>query len=279
MVANNEDVAPEIVWHYTTWRGLQGILGSKAIWASHLEFLNDQKEFNLAVETAVNVLQRSFPDDLEQRRRERVERASTWLGRTQKRALCVASFSTEGDDLSQWRAYSKGHVGIAIGFESRRLLEIAAREEGRFVRCLYCADEHRGLLEPALKDLVDAINAPIENHERYCNDVERVWFNAMRDLFTHATRIKHGAFFGEREWRLVVPSQGRDWGFHESHSLAVPHVQVDLSIDEPRRIPIVEIRVGPCPHLDAMSTAVRLLTKQYGHELACTHTAVPYRNW
>jgi hypothetical protein len=49
----NSDPA-EILYHYTSQDGLIGMLNEKTIWASKIHYLNDSKEFALALELAMN---------------------------------------------------------------------------------------------------------------------------------------------------------------------------------------------------------------------------------
>ena len=37
------------IWHYTDWAGLNGILKSKQLWASHILYLNDSNEMSHAI--------------------------------------------------------------------------------------------------------------------------------------------------------------------------------------------------------------------------------------
>ena len=39
------DKPPEILYHYTTAKGLLGIFNTKSIWATHVSYLNDEQEF------------------------------------------------------------------------------------------------------------------------------------------------------------------------------------------------------------------------------------------
>jgi hypothetical protein len=39
------DSPPPILYHYTSQDGLLGILDSKSIWASKVQYLNDEQEF------------------------------------------------------------------------------------------------------------------------------------------------------------------------------------------------------------------------------------------
>ena len=51
----NSDL-PEILYHYTSQTGLKGMLNKKTIWASKIHYLNDSKEFALALKLARNEL-------------------------------------------------------------------------------------------------------------------------------------------------------------------------------------------------------------------------------
>jgi hypothetical protein len=47
----NSDL-PEILYHYTSQTGLKGMLNEKTIRASKIHYLNDSKEFRLALDLA-----------------------------------------------------------------------------------------------------------------------------------------------------------------------------------------------------------------------------------
>ena len=49
---------PKTIYHYTTRAGLQGILQSNTLWASHSQFLNDPAELNYAHGLVTTELQR-----------------------------------------------------------------------------------------------------------------------------------------------------------------------------------------------------------------------------
>ena len=46
---------PSILWHYTTFAGLQGIITSKTIWATSTDSYNDREKFQHAKSLAVSV--------------------------------------------------------------------------------------------------------------------------------------------------------------------------------------------------------------------------------
>jgi hypothetical protein len=100
----SKDFRPgELLWHYTGFKGLEGILNGD-IWASSAIYLNDTQEFRYAVRVAIAVL-----EEERQAHHGEFEEAALSVIRffegVDGKTSFVASFSEQGDDLSQWRAY------------------------------------------------------------------------------------------------------------------------------------------------------------------------------
>ena len=51
------------LYHYTSAEGLQGIIQSQQLWATHIHYLNDHKEFNKFFEVPLFELMRSSIDE------------------------------------------------------------------------------------------------------------------------------------------------------------------------------------------------------------------------
>jgi Polysaccharide biosynthesis protein/Polysaccharide biosynthesis C-terminal domain len=116
--------------HYTSASGLSGILSSKSLWATHIRFLNDSKEFVHAVGLAREYLKtfRSRPSTttnglLTDRLFGCLD---AMLGNT-----WIVSFSEDGDLLSQWRGYCPTG-GYVINFQPQRLEALAGQQQ-RFI--------------------------------------------------------------------------------------------------------------------------------------------------
>src|ERR687896_1827244 len=114
------------LYHYTTQAGLLGILTSKSIWASEIQFLNDTTEFRTALD-AVGTELGTRLNDLDSKearvRGEAIFREFTVLEET---SVFVLALTEKGDDLSQWRAYGGTHSGFALGFDIDKLTTLAA---------------------------------------------------------------------------------------------------------------------------------------------------------
>jgi hypothetical protein len=135
-----------ILYHYTDQRGLLGILDSKSIWATHVRYLNDSSEYKHGLDI-VRRLVREFTIDLssvitgessgvasERTGAIMREVMGGTLDLVDKMSVFVASFfdstgdfsglhhQDAGDNLSQWRAYSKGSAGFSLGFDKEALI-------------------------------------------------------------------------------------------------------------------------------------------------------------
>lgn len=121
---------PQTLYHYTTSAGLRGILQSGVIWLTDIFALNDPSELRHSVSHAEALLhleaRRGHPAAAVFARHfaEIMMDAPTVVAH-----FFVASFSQNGDDLGQWRAYGDDGRGIALGFE--RPIGARVRHAGR----------------------------------------------------------------------------------------------------------------------------------------------------
>jgi hypothetical protein len=135
----------ELLYHYTSQRGLLGILVENAIWATHINYLNDASEFKRGLGIVRRHVQKIRIDPLTQTFGNSPEVTAQFLEKTLRDSVgqalgimdqvdvFVASFfdssncssdrsaKDAGDVLEQWRAYSGDTVGISIGFDKSNL--------------------------------------------------------------------------------------------------------------------------------------------------------------
>ena len=192
---------PDRLFHYTTPAGLIGILKTKSLWATHVDFLNDRREAkhfeSLVRETAKSMAASLAPDS----------NAAKWLSQMadaidrSNRKNYICSFSADCDRLSQWRAYASGG-GYALGISLDQLRSIAGRNSGRLVRCIYDADIQKQIS----KEICESFLKNIETRGTvadYCSS-----FGAFVSAFSPG--FKHSSFEEENEWRLYL------WGIDDS---------------------------------------------------------------
>ena len=118
---------PAKVFHYTDDKGLKGILGTGKIWFTDIFSLNDPSELGHSVSLASNILRENADNPVRKLFSEKFDEFRTQGGLQAAAHFFVASFSTRGDDLSQWRAYADDGRGYVLEFNAGLL-------EGAFVR-------------------------------------------------------------------------------------------------------------------------------------------------
>jgi hypothetical protein len=91
--------------------------------------------------------------------------------------------------------------------------------------------------------------------------------------------MKHRAFEEEREWRLVLRlhSAASPRVRHRAgHSMLVPYIPVAVGTNA-RPLPVRNIVIGPTPHSDLETEAVKGLCRQCGIRADVQKSGIPYR--
>lgn len=282
----------EMLWHYTDWAGLDGILTANVLWASHNAYLNDAQEQRDALIFFRDTFAKTELNNVKGRIEYHLENPGY--------GTFVVSLTTRFDALGQWRAYTGRSVGFSIGFNRERLEKIAQSWGFNLVKCLYQRAEKEG----RLGDLVDRLSAMVKENIRIDNDpsysemdrylaakgVDRVQEGTFEEtLLGMAPEFKDEAFKEEEEVRLVSGADGENnarrdnrLGFHLKGSVVVPHINIPLVAREGSiHQPIDAILVGPSPHPHLLVQAVARRVLSFSSRIigSIASTRVPFRNW
>jgi hypothetical protein len=294
-----EPQEPVLLYHYTSLDVLERVTADKEIWSSSIHYLNDGREFALALELADQALERALA--LERPCNDYLEKAREQLVQNAWRDVFVTSFSESGDLLSQWRAYCPAGRGVSIGFR-KDVLQTVARARGfRLVRCKYDLLSQKEAVRKIVRDLVAELDElcavpeprplgpeatmdtePEADMERPYNaeDLVRVF---VAEFARVAPQMKDGAFKEEREWRLIgVPSEFNRLNVHyrPGASYLVPYVRFPLPQSETGLLEFADMILGPTPHPDLSRRAiVNLLGTRDVQIDQVRGTSVPYRSW
>lgn len=261
-------VANEIFYHYCSPETFLAICNGKSLRLSDLASMNDSMEMHWghqmlqrAASEVVNVTGRELLDDIDE-----IVSATKMI--TVPLACC---FSTDGDVLSQWRAYSADGTGYAVGFRAADLLKLP----GQILRVSY--DEAQQLHE--LKTLIRSIHAVEETEvEKRSEGFKNACYNMAWDL----AAFKNPAFSEEREVRLLhvigyegsnktaklIDGGGTAFGrplppqqikFRMKGPAPVPYLDIDFT-DEGQVTPIAKIILGPKNDASPLSISIFLET-------------------
>ncbi|MFT4918279.1 MAG: hypothetical protein ACI8RU_000892 [Zhongshania aliphaticivorans] len=236
-------------FHYTSIEGIKGIIESREMWASHVNFLNDQKEwiyFDEILTAAVNELDLPFHlDGAIFESREDLRKAL--LGYPSSRINSfdfVLSFSSVGDCKSQWQEYCPKFAGYALEFSESPILAYGERahrlfetddddlvdDETKLTRCIYDRQQQVEMVKAIIK----------ENHKR-----KRHYVGLVAGLLSGLRcQFKHPGFSEESECRWYGRADG-DMHLRAKNGIMVPYVKVPIDITK-----LSAIWVGPSPVQD-----------------------------
>jgi Protein of unknown function (DUF2971) len=288
----NSDL-PEILCHYTSQTGLKGMLNEKTIWASKIHYLNDSKEFALALKLARDEVT------------ERINAAPSKVGCSHLELLqdtiytiegvntCVCCFSKRGDALSQWRGYGGGDAGFSVGFTREWFMRVKETLGLSLIRCIYDPERQQRLIQDTIDEFF-ATNADKEpdywdRNRGYVDPGTPRTFVALphagNDFATRlaqiAPRVKHKSFKDEIEWRLVATVSACELHHRAGRSMLIPYYKIPIG-DDDKFDSIRKIFVGPTPHPVLSVASVKSLAKAAGLVINPDNietTSIPFRNW
>lgn len=282
-----------LLYHYTDQNGFMGIINNCELWATKIQYLNDSKEFYLAIALANDILDEMAATEKDERIKLRLNRFISNLKGIRNLNLCVCSLSEEGDLLSQWRGYSKQQGGYSIGFDSEALAMLLTSQGFRLGKCVYEIDAQKHLvLDVINKSLVQYqdMDEPEPELVSYSSDSARYF---VKELSLIAPLIKDISFSEEKEWRIL--SEGgitfEKLRFRAGISMLIPYYGITLRPDFWNLIR--QIIVGHTPHPELAHSSTRAFLYAKFRDVAknmppfsiqpnvapVKNSSIPYRSW
>jgi hypothetical protein len=285
-------IPPPFLYHYTSMEALLSIVSSGQIRASHARYLNDISE--------TEWMWRSIIALLEQKKHSTESKnaalASSILDKLEDRRRLnefVASFSENGDDLTQWRAYCSSGAGVSIGFDSACLqtgwVADPAGKEPSFVggtlkKVRYLGPDEEAKLSSELDVLMNlspSIDKGFDGQPITREQFLIAWLSVISPTF------KHPAFSAENEWRLVLTKPHKNMPFQRfrpGRSSIIPYVEAILNRGPNSNCPadymIKKVIIGPTPSPELSKAALESLFGSAGHpEVQIEVSNIPFRHW
>jgi hypothetical protein len=203
------DQPSETLYHYTSLTALQSIIEDQGLWATDIHYFDDSAELAYTAQLLANEIQRrsanrvgdrSIQDQLLQWVRERVANG---------RILFVASLTSNGNLLSQWRSYCSYGNGISLGFPAEHVRNCAQEQSYSVARCVYDAPYQRRVIQETV-EAIEAIalsRGPAPTSQVHPSHSYHPAFTECEDdILRIAAVFKNPAFTEEAEWRIVSPT-------------------------------------------------------------------------
>jgi hypothetical protein len=257
-----------LLYHYTGYQALLGIVESSELWASDLHYFNDSSELRHAADVlsgAASVVstEGNFPVDL-------VEQLKGWLSQrlADGHMLFVTSFSEDGNLLSQWRGYTPHGNGVSLGFDPEFLMACASVQHFKLGQCIYDRGQQFSIAKQAVQALLFhsmSIGPAPTNESHPSQSYFPSFFEQEIALLSVAALFKHPAFAAEREWRAVssvspsyVTSPAR---YRAGRTTLIPYKPFALSPRAGDKLKLEQVFLGPTPENNlAMSALAKFLS-------------------
>lgn len=281
-----ETEVPEHLYHYTSSEGLMGIIGTGKMRATKIHYMNDGGELQHGleqirkeIETQKNYIRdgKEVQDGYRKRTTEDLDAMLFALEQIAHTNIGVVSFTTEGNQLSQWRGYCKIGNGYSLCFSSVGLrasteklknseklpesLEKLQQKIGKLperlrrmpdyflVPCMYEESEHRKMV----KELISFASIDENQHEPDPNIPQLLRLPFKEAALFIAAMIKTNGFKEEKEWRLVCgPFLSDDAEYRAGNYSLIPYWVIDLELQKV----LQKIIIGPTPELELSKLAL-----------------------
>jgi len=272
--------------HYTTQSGLLGIIASETLWATNIKFLNDEFEFQHALDLIKEIIPTS---NIKTGHRdhatyktyiEELEKQLKSLNNYKSESIFTLSFSEEIDLLSQWRGYCPDNNGFCIIFNISKLLEQAKAiyENVHLVECVYEKKKKESQIKDALNNYWTEYLKVTTKKEK-----KEVIEQLSKEIMLLASYFKHPSFSEEKEHRIVVIldyAPDNDLKFRKGKFSIIPY----LELPAPRTF-VEKICIGPTLNKKLSERALETFIDTnyelpvFLSDLEITHSKTPYRPW
>jgi hypothetical protein len=277
----------ETLYHYTTLKGLLGIVESRTLWASDIRYMNDSAEMKHAADLIKKDIARRIAEG--HPNPKLLNQFQYWIGHriVHGHMLFSASFRSNGNLLSQWRGYSTHGKGVSVGFDPDQVLECALAQSFQVARCIYDPGEQERLVA----EVVDAMEA-LADEQGECDDSdlrppEQSYYDSFEGIESDVLRIaavlKHPAFQEEEEWRVVSPVL-TDFAlapirFREGTSMLVPYLEFRLTTAPDAPMVLEHLFLGPSPNISISMNSLELYLARNGihPRSGISYSQIPYR--
>jgi len=277
---------PPTLYHYTTDAGLYGILETGSLWLSDIFFLNDPSELRHGISLAVAVLKDLGVDSLPNG--ELLEYAIEGLlgrGVTITGHYFSCSFSRNGNDLDQWRAYADDGQGYSIGFDGNSIdkafCNVKDKSDSSHPSSFPLTYDDQKLIEifQKLIRLIKPIASMGSSDKMELEYFQQIAMELARRIIFFSVHFKHPAYGNEKEYRLweMIPVR---------NSLKIKlrpkaHELIKYREFNWRELGVIPTRItiGPAADQEKAFDFARKCVQDYGdNKIEVVESGIPYKS-
>lgn len=281
------DSPDETLYHYTSFRGLMGIVRSGVLWASDIRYMNDAAELRHTVDLVRKEVSLRIHEG--HPHAAALNAFADWVSHriTNGHMQFAASFRANGNLLSQWRGYSVPGKGVSIGVAPHWLKSCVHRQGWRIGRCVYDPQLQQQLVGQVINQLTHWLQGQQCGEDAHLIR-QQAWQQMLAemetDLLMLATVLKHPSFQEEEEWRVVSPTitdfMQAAVKFREGTSMLVPYVELELREGTDQPLKLDHLYLGPTPNRMISMNSLAMFLASHGIQPArgVSYCQIPYRH-
>lgn len=240
------------LFHYTGTTGIKGILSTKKLWATDSRFLNDTSEGKIPDEILRRLSKMTNAYGLH------FDLANEWLEEKikviPKSRFFVTCFCQHADLLSQWRGYSAGLTGYALGFNFEVLKRFIECGSIRIENCIYTKDQDYGEIEASFEKQLELVKVAFDKNQSPPKDgifaeqmqwlegpnkeqkkacwalLDEFWDSTIEKIISKRPFLKPDAFREESETRIVLSvEENQKPLWRDNSNNLIPYLEIDIS--------------------------------------------------
>jgi hypothetical protein len=281
---------PKYLYHYTSQKGLFGILKTKKLWMTNIYYLNDSSELIYTIKLVRSELIKRQKlltgkglraivkeDDLniDEIKFRMYDIINSVLDDFLHKMIIenyVFSLSEKGNDLNQWRGYCPKEGGFCIEFDYHKLLSIIEKnKKNKIKECIY----DKKIQNESVKLLFDETLKLVESKEGdRLNKISNLILNTTVNMSSY---FKDESFSDELETRIISSGSDDEKKYLEGKSILIPYIEFSIE-DNNGRLPISKIIVGPTQHQELSKSSIDHLLHSWKYEIDVEQSNIPYRS-
>ena len=193
-----------LLYHYTDFNAMRGIISNGEIWLWNLRRMNDSQEMQYFIKTLKDAVKNQLKDDLHSLTDQIFNDNLKDFNSLSSYASCFSEYS---DDAAQWARYGKGGMGVCIAFNKELLEKIGEASHTPLCKVNYAANVEEMEI---VKELADCIKQISQDEKSV--DSEKIT-GIFHNLVNNSPLFKHPSFISEKEYRLVsLPADNGNLG-------------------------------------------------------------------
>ena len=192
---DQKDQKDQILYHYTDFYSLDGILKGKVLRVNNVLNMNDSAEMKLFVSGIIEAVEKRFARDKNEKMVANLNMTlEKILGHFYDFSMYAACFSEYRDDAAQWERYANRGKGVCLCFRKSALEKLS----GGAIRLMKVSYQDNMETHP----LVDQLYQYLSEHEKPEHDP--LLQEAIKEAWWNSASFKHPSFSSEHEVRLIV---------------------------------------------------------------------------